>query len=244
MGKLHGSVRLYSGRGVKWLNNYGRPINGYYDSGKPQLYYCSDIGWEGSVYFFRKPKLSIILDRNDPNNYAPVLELVTQDGQLSGIKRKFLKIRVVNRGRAVAHNCTGEFHVISGESRHPSDTKFLCWHNQNSRSINIGINRGEYLHVIFADSNFPSLYERNGLDIYALSSTPESLYRLPKVTLAQDAFGVGDFVIELKVECDEGVIETKRLTLHVDKDNTQSNIDVITNDEVGKWTMIKAKLWR
>jgi hypothetical protein len=77
------------------------------------------------------------------------------------------------------------------------DTKRLCWDNENSPSINIGINRGEFLHVVFADSNFPTIYQRNGLDIYALSSTTKSLYRLVKLTLAQDAFGIGDFTIDV-----------------------------------------------
>jgi hypothetical protein len=94
------------------------------------------------------------------------------------------------------------------------------------RSINIGINREQFLHVVFGDSNFPT----GSLNIYALSSTPESLYRVINFTLAQDAFGIGDFVIELKVACDEGVSGTKRLTLHVDKDNTQLNLDLISEE--------------
>jgi hypothetical protein len=74
---------------------------------------CEDI----SNSFFIKPKLSITYDRNDPDNYPPVLELFRQDGQSAGITRKFLKVKVINEGRAIAHSCRAEMRVITGESR-------------------------------------------------------------------------------------------------------------------------------
>jgi hypothetical protein len=165
----------------------------------------------------------------------------------SGITRKSLKVKVANQGGAIAHQCRGEFQVISGESRHPSDIKTLCWDNENSRSIDIGINRSEFLNIVFADSNFPTMYHGIVPNIFALSSTHESLYRRIKYTLAQDAFGIGDFVIKLTVASDEGIIDTKRLTLHVDKDNTQLNIDINSQEEQQsktRWRAFKARIWK
>jgi hypothetical protein len=116
---------------------------------------CKDISYP----FFIKPKLSINYDRSDPNNYAPTLELIGPEGRPSGIIRKFIKVKVTNHGRAIAHSCRGELRVISGPSRHPTDTKRLCWDNENNQSINIGVNRYEFLHIVFADSNFPAMYQ-------------------------------------------------------------------------------------
>jgi hypothetical protein len=109
--------------------------------------------------------------------------------------------------------------------------KYITFGKRNSAQVDTLLSEGHSIlkvhrigagkHVAFSDSNFPAVYQKNVLDIYALSSTPESLYRRVKYTLAQDAFGIGDFVIDLTVSSDEGVIQLKRLTLHVDRDNTK-----------------------
>jgi hypothetical protein len=64
------------------------------------------------------------------------------------------------------------------------------------------------------------MYQTIVPEIYALSSTRKSLYNRTKYTLAQNAFGKGDFELELIVDSEEGAIDTKKLTLHVDKDDT------------------------
>jgi len=107
--------------------------------------------------------------------------------------------------------------VDKKSDRHPSDNKFLCWDSEPNRFIDIGSGDDELLNVVFTDSNFETNHERGGLDIYALVSTLESLYTESKFMRAQDAFGLGDFRIEISVREQGGNYCNARFMLHVDK---------------------------
>ena len=65
--------------------------------------------------------------------------------------------------------------------------------------MNIGKkNDKEFLNIAFADSYFEQNHLKGGLDIYALASTKESLSTMQFIR-AQDAFGIGDFEIEIDI---------------------------------------------
>jgi hypothetical protein len=192
--------------------------------------------------FFRKPKLSIEYNQLDPNNFAPILELVYPDGKPTGIKRKYLKVVVKNTGSATAIKCKGELHILDNiDKRHPSDIKKLCWDGQETRYMDLGKNGDkEFLHIIFADSNFEGKHRNGGLDIYALASTKESLYPSAPIINAQDAFGIGDFEAELNI-IGYGFSLKQRVVLHVNRNYELLNIDIIPN-AVSKWKKIISKL--
>jgi hypothetical protein len=195
--------------------------------------------------FFRKPELSIEYNPLDPNNFAPILEVVNTNGISSGIKRKHLKILVRNIGNATAVKCKGELSVLrtigNTEQRHPSDIKKLCWDDEETKYMNIG-KKGdkEFLHIAFADSNFEQKHLAGGLDIYALASTKESLHPTVPITMAQDAFGIGDFEVELNV-IGEDVSTKQRMILHVNRNYELLNVDIIPNP-ISKWKKVKSKL--
>lgn len=168
----------------------------------------------------------------DDNNFTPILDLVNRDGIPTGIKRKYVKVRIKNTGGASAIKCKAELRVLrtvgnNTEQRHPSDTKILCWDSEQIKYMNIGKKPdNELLHIAFADSNFEQLHLAGDLDIYALSSTKESLYPTAPFRRAQDAFGIGDFEVDLNVTGDDASTK-KRMILHVERNYERLRIDII-----------------
>lgn len=194
--------------------------------------------------FFRKPELSIEYNPLDPNNFTPILELVNSNGISTGIKRKYLKVLVKNTGDATAVKCKAELKILQtndkAEQRHPSDTKTLCWDGEITKYMNIGKKKDkEFLHIVFADSNFEQKHLAGDLDIYAVASTKESLHTISS-TRAQDGFGIGDFETELNIIGD-GISIKQRMTLHVDRNYEVLNINIIPNS-LSKWKKVKSKL--
>ena len=59
-------------------------------------------------------------------------------------------------------------------TRHPSDTKLLCWDSEPSRFVDIGADDDELLQIVFTDSDFKGKHATGGIDMYALASTIES----------------------------------------------------------------------
>ena len=92
---------------------------------------CHYFSFNEHKDFFRKPKLSIEYNSSEPNDFTPILELVSPDGTGTGIKRRYLKVLIRNIGNATAVKCKAELKVLQInnkiQNRHPSDTKILCW---------------------------------------------------------------------------------------------------------------------
>lgn len=129
--------------------------------------------------FFRKPDLSIEFDENDPNSFTPQLQLVSETGEPSGVTRQYVKVRVKNTGGIIARNCRAKLKVVRNiaNSSSPSDNKNLAWDNTESRYLDIARDDDEFLHVCFLDSNLERIrVANNNIDIYAVTSTVESLY--------------------------------------------------------------------
>jgi hypothetical protein len=58
--------------------------------------------------------------------------------------------------------------------------------------------------------------------------------------MAQDAFGIGDFEVELNV-IGEDVSTKQRMMLHVNRNYELLNVDIIPNP-FSKWKKVKSKL--
>jgi hypothetical protein len=210
---------------------------------------CSDTGYhcdysESSEYtsFFIKPKLKLRYDSSN-SDYSTTLELTDSNGNSIGVKRHWLKILVINEGAANAVRCIGELKVVQPtEIRHPSDTKVLSWvSDASSRYINIGRkSRKEFMHIAFADSDFAEKHAEGQLDIYAYASTKDLVFSRVLSTRTQDAFGIGDFQVEVSVT-GEGFSMKQRIILHVDKNYEALNLDIIPNN-TPKLQKLKAKL--
>jgi len=178
-----------------YFNSYNNPIN-------------------SQTLFFR-PKLRIEFDQeNDPNTFAPAFNYT-----------KYLQIRVHNYGRSTAQNCKGIVKVIPNKTHHfmnfPSDKKYkkLVWGSEPDLSdlednVDIQKDNWDILHVVFANSSFPSKPVAAPTRYASFSKKG----RLIKNELAvQDSFTVGNFLIEITINS----VETKtkaRFELHVDTD--------------------------
>ena len=164
-------------------------------------YYCdNDIYSYHSQTLFFRPILRIEFDQdNEPNTFAPASN-----------PRKFLKIRVRNSGKSTAHDCEATVKVIippNVESyKFPSDdAKKLVWGlkpdlSDLKESINIKKNSTEMLHVVFADSIFPSVPFQEGTR-YASFSTMDKFSK--RSLTVQDSFSDGEFEIEISINAEE-----------------------------------------
>ena len=155
--------------------------------------------YDSSTIFFR-PILRIEFDQdNQPNTFAPAAN-----------GRKFLKIRVRNSGKSTAHVCEAIVKVIIpsnvDSNKFPSDDeKKLVWGlNPNlsdlKDTINIKKNSSSILHVVFADSRFPSVSVQEGTR-YTSFSTMDALSK--KAFAVQDTFSDGEFEIEISLNSEE-----------------------------------------
>jgi hypothetical protein len=180
--------------------------------------------------FFRKPELLIEFDTDDPS-FRPSLELIGEAGKTTGITRHYLKVKVSNHGDVMASRCRAKLKVIGkSSSRSPSDAKFLCWDMEPNRFIDIGAHDDELLHVVFTQSNFESNHKNGELDIYALTSTVESLHDEAKFIRAQDALGLGYFKIEINVRDGGGVYANNVYELGVDKLDKPFSLKLVSHN--------------
>src|SRR5687767_11066066 len=66
--------------------------------------------------FFFKPKLKIIVDKSQLGSYKPELDIVDKNAHKTSIKRKWLRIKIRNKGSATAINCRAKLDIIEGDS--------------------------------------------------------------------------------------------------------------------------------
>ena len=150
--------------------------------------------------FFIKPDLFIELRDDDDATFRPELEIPGQN-----INRQHLRVRVVNRGRGVATNCTAKFRLTgqTSDTRNPSpESKVLRWEDGSNDKTIYPRGEDEILNVIFADSDLQQRFERTGQDIFALVATNAAYEQ--REFRAQDGFGDGNFEAELSVRSQEG----------------------------------------
>lgn len=188
---------------------------------------------EGDVHqFFRKPLLAIEFDKDDTNTFTPSLELISTDNRPTGIIRYYLKVRVRNIGDAIATRCRAKLNVIRSKpsTRHPSDTKLLCWDSEPSRFVDIGADDDELLQIVFTDSDFKGKHATGGIDMYALASTIESLYPKGNFIRAQDAFGIGEFDIRIVVRDEGGNYAKAAYKLNIKEPDTPFTLELVSYD--------------
>jgi len=154
--------------------------------------------------FFVKPKLAIEYVRHS-NRYAPALNTITPDGKDTGIVRKYLKVDVVNTGRATARNCTATLELLGWEPENTRHAAYdlgpviLLW-DSGQLSENIVAKGGRKLvHVVFSDSRTTN---HEG-DYRAFYSTQEGI-RNPSFFRAQDSLGTGRFEVRLSIVAEGG----------------------------------------
>jgi hypothetical protein len=149
----------------------------------------------------QRPKLSIVYDPHGlPDQFAPALETFGL-----GLSRKFLKVKIINTGIAVAENCKATLKAIKWDekAKPPSkEPKPLLW-DSGEKYQDIGaINGEELLHIVLSDSR---LAPSNRDEVFALVSTPDTVRMIPSsVIRAQDAIGRGDYDFELTITSKDG----------------------------------------
>lgn len=182
--------------------------------------------------FFRRPDLSIEFDENDPNSFTPKLQLIGESGEPSGITRQYVKVRVKNSGGIIARNCRAKLKVVRNitSSLCPSDYKLLAWDTTETRYLDIARNDDEFLHVVFADSSFESIRQIQKTELHAMASTLSSFYD-GKFIRAQDAFGSGEFEIEIHVLSEEGCWARAVYQLKVGDVYTSLKLDLVSHKQ-------------
>ena len=139
---------------------------------------------------FFKPKLKIEFDKNQLGSYKPELNIVDKNADKTGIKRKWLKIKIRNKGSATAINCRAKIHVIEGDSSKPTDTKRLIWDEFASTMDIYPKDDGEFCHVVFSDTKFP--------ENIACMISSEQAEKNPEIS-AQNGLGAGKYKIQITV---------------------------------------------
>jgi hypothetical protein len=168
--------------------------------------------------FFKKPKLEVQFE-NDPTIdsgvYRTELQFVESDGTVTGVFRKYLKVRVLNRGSALAHRCKAEIRIMRIDSREwvPADKPLQLIWNGRTYEKDIGINGREPLAVLISDSRLQTALPEEGKP-YALAATLES-YDPSSLIRMQDGLGYGRYEGTITVRCDEGVIAQSRFEITV-----------------------------
>ena len=171
--------------------------------------YCRSVNRQ--TIFFR-PKLRIEFDQeNDPNTFAPAFN-----------DTKYLTVRVYNYGKSTDHNCKGIVKVISNKV-HPSENfpseryKKLVWGSEPDLSdlednVDIQKDNWDILHVVFANSSFPSKQIAAPTRYASFSKKGRLLHNELSI---DDSFTVGIFLIEITINSDE-TNTRRRFELHVD----------------------------
>lgn len=186
--------------------------------------------------FFIKPNLKVIFDnpqKPDINTFAPSHRLIaTKDERLMlGQKenRRFLKVRIKNKGKELATNCEGELRITkwpASVALPPStDIKKLSWDEVPSDSSvqrNIRTKKeGELLNLIFVDSRLEPVTGEE-FPIYAYIATPEALTNMYQ--RAQDGIRTGDYEAELILTSENGAYTKTMVSIHVDKGYNSATI--------------------
>ena len=154
--------------------------------------------------FFFKPKLKILLDKSQLASYKPELERV-ENGHPTGIKRKWLRIKIKNTGSVTAINCRVKLDILDVDSPiRPSDTKRLIWDDFSSTMNIYPKDTGEFCHVVFSDTNFPEF-------ISAMISSEQAEKNLNLQD--KNGLGTGKYKIQITVTAENQASTRKSSTL-------------------------------
>ena len=144
--------------------------------------------------FFIRPDLFIEI-RNEQATFRPELQIVD-----TNILRQYLNVRIVNRGKGVAKNCSAKLRITrwTENARHPStNSKLLRWNDGSTTKTIYPRCEEEVLNIVFADSDLQARAVEDHLDICAYVATNYALTN--RQSRNQDGFGDGDFDAELSV---------------------------------------------
>jgi Patatin-like phospholipase len=250
IGAINGSVNLMAHSDGVNHGSFVLPYTCKYGEILPVIYgctigkrivdgdYCTDnFNWsfrQRDVHpFFRRPDLSIDFIGIDANSYAPRLELINPDGSRTGKTRQYLKVRVKNIGGVIARNCRAKLRVTRNISMRswPSDSKMLAWDTTNSRYIDIAKDDDEFLHVVFADSDFSNNRFVHHNNLYAMASTVQSIYSKERFLRAQDSFSNGECEIEILVRSEEGAYARAKYQLNVGDEYSSLNLRLLSHKQ-------------
>lgn len=166
-------------------------------------------------WFFRRPKLRIEHETDyEQETFSPAHTFIG----LNKFTQKFLRIRVRNTGRSMAHRCTGFIRIIIppnvNTKLYPSrDSKQLGWGRSPDKSdlsneVNIYPIIGEAIcHVIFSDSSFKYIQVSDVPTRYASISILDRL-RTNELRV-EDSFSIGSFVIVIVICSEETYCKAK-----------------------------------
>ena len=149
--------------------------------------------------FFIRPDLFIEI-RNEQTTFRPELQIVG-----TNILRQYLNVRIVNRGKGVATNCSAKLRITgwTENTKPPStDSKTLRWNDTSTTKTIYPRGEEEILNVVFADSDLQARAQEDHLDIFSYVATNEAL--TDRQNRNQDGFGEGDFDAEISVRSEEG----------------------------------------
>ena len=151
------------------------------------------------------------------------------------LQRKFLKIAVENNGGAVAEDCKATLRTLNfnpTNTRHPSkEPKTLLW-DTDEIIMDIGIGGFAMLYIVLSDSRLSTEVFQNILreNYRGLVASPAT-FRVkdnPYVVISQDAFGIGDFDVEIAIYPKSGEIITAVFRIHVTDDWHQISMERIS----------------
>lgn len=183
-------------------------VNKYRDVRNTRSRDFDSINGERNLFqIFFKPRLKIIVDKSQPASYKPELEVVDKNAHTTGIKRKWLRIKIRNKGSATAINCRVKLDIIDGDSPiRPYDTKRLIWDEFASIIDIYPKDKGEFCHVVFSDSNFP--------ENIACMICSEQAEKNPEISV-QNSLGVGKYKIQITVTAENQASTNKMFHLIV-----------------------------
>ncbi len=181
------NVNKYRPNSISGIRNFNRIVN------------------ERNLFeIFFKPKLKILLDKSQLASYKPELERV-ENGHPSGIKRKWLRIKIKNTGSVTAINCKVKLDILDGDSPiRPSDTKRLIWDDFSSTMNIYPKDTGEFCHVVFSNTNFP--------EFIAATISSEQAEKNPEST-RQNGLGTGKYKIQITVTAENQASTSKTFNL-------------------------------
>jgi hypothetical protein len=156
---------------------------------------------------------------------------------MSEVHRKFLRVRIRNKGHRAVHKCEAELRVFIPKNddpknddpmKYPSDDyKKLTWgrypqDNDYSTSKDIQAHGTQLLHAAFSDSDFRTTPVQDAPMRLACISTIE---RLPMDERAEgaannltvpDSFSEGHYEVEIHITTDEGPHVKSRFKIYVE----------------------------
>ncbi|MGH9911853.1 MAG: hypothetical protein ACRD4W_05380 [Nitrososphaeraceae archaeon] len=178
---------------------------------------------ESRSRFFRKPELIIEYDNKRPNIHWPARTCTFNDVT---IHRQYLRVNIWNKGQGPAEHCKARLIVkpINNQKQYPSieyvelawggDTRYIQVNTITEESIQP--KERKLLHIIFSDSQFPSVKGDPPNPIHACILSKQNLERVGIFPVEQ-GFIVGEFVVEITVVSGRAHVR-EEFIIHVDEE--------------------------